>query len=131
MVWGTFCHPYLCPFETILNTRLSSTILDQNVHNISIEGSFDDCQDIVKALFADPHINQTHRLGAVNSISFARILAQIVYYFHSYFSLLRSPGYDKSKSLRYVVPSGNFGDILAGWYVTVHSTFAPWCSVFS
>ena len=83
--------------------------------DISVEGSFDDCQDTVKALFADSQINQTHRLGAVNSISWARILAQIVYYFHSYFSLLRSPDYDPTRDVRFVVPSGNFGDILAGW----------------
>lgn len=94
-----------------------TTILDDNVHNISVEGSFDDCQDIVKALFADSQMNRSYKLGAVNSINWARILAQIVYYFHSYFSLVRSPGYDKSKSLRFVVPSGNFGDILAGWFV--------------
>ena len=99
--------------------RQMTTILDPNVYNLSVEGSFDDCQDIVKALFADPQVNQTHKLGAVNSINWARILAQIVYYIHSYFSLVRSPHYDKSKSLRFVVPSGNFGDILAGWFVTL------------
>ncbi|KAL6716850.1 threonine synthase [Lecanora helva] len=93
-----------------------TTVLDSNVHNVSIEGTFDDCQDIVKALFADAQINRTHKLGAVNSINWARILAQMVYYFYSYFSLLRSPGYDDTKGIRYVVPSGNFGDILAGWF---------------
>ncbi|KDB21462.1 threonine synthase [Trichophyton interdigitale MR816] len=93
-----------------------TTVLDENVHNISIEGSFDDCQDMVKALFADPEINKTHKLAAVNSINWARILAQITYYFHSYFSLIRSPTYVKGKPIRFVVPSGNFGDILAGWF---------------
>lgn len=67
---------------------------------------------MVKALFADPEINKEHQLAAVNSINFARILAQITYYFHSYFSLLRSPTYTEGKPVRFVVPSGNFGDIL-------------------
>lgn len=78
-------------------------------------GSFDDCQDMVKALFADPEINKTHKLAAVNSINWARILAQITYYFHSYFSLIRSPTYVNGKPIRFVVPSGNFGDILVSF----------------
>ena len=78
-------------------------------------GSFDDCQDMVKALFADPEINKTHKLAAVNSINWARILAQITYYFHSYFSLIRSPTYVKDKPIRFIVPSGNFGDILVSF----------------
>ena len=71
----------------------------------------------MKALFGDPEINSTHRLGAVNSINWARILAQIVYYFHSYFSLVRQTG-ESSPSVRFVVPTGNFGDILAGYFAT-------------
>ncbi|KAI1929580.1 threonine synthase [Ophidiomyces ophidiicola] len=93
-----------------------TTVLDENVHNLSVEGSFDDCQDIVKALFADPEINKVHKLAAVNSINWARILAQMTYYFHSYFQLLRSSNYTEGAPFRFVVPSGNFGDILAGWY---------------
>ena len=93
-----------------------TTILDENVHNVSVEGSFDDCQDIVKALFSDPDMNKTHKLGAVNSINWARINAQISYYFQAYFSLVRSKDYDPSKGIRFVVPSGNFGDVLAGWF---------------
>ncbi|PGH01554.1 threonine synthase [Polytolypa hystricis UAMH7299] len=93
-----------------------TTVLDPNVHNLAVEGSFDDCQDMVKALFADPEINSVHKLAAVNSINWARILAQMTYYFHSYFSLLRSPTYEQGKPVRFVVPSGNFGDILAGWF---------------
>ncbi|KAI9376261.1 tryptophan synthase beta subunit-like PLP-dependent enzyme [Aspergillus egyptiacus] len=92
-----------------------TTVLDANVHNLTVEGSFDDCQDIVKALFADPEINSTHNLGAVNSINMSRILAQITYYFYSYFALRRTTGSENSK-VRFVVPSGNFGDILAGWF---------------
>ncbi|KAL8822859.1 MAG: hypothetical protein Q9191_006415 [Dirinaria sp. TL-2023a] len=94
-----------------------TTVTDENVHCLSVDGTFDDCQDFVKALFADPSINKTQRLGAVNSINWARILAQITYYFASYFSLIRSgtfnPAIDK---IRFVVPTGNFGDILAGYF---------------
>ncbi|KAI5283525.1 threonine synthase [Ascosphaera aggregata] len=93
-----------------------TTVLDSNVHNIAVEGSFDDCQDMVKALFADPETNQKYKLAAVNSINWARILAQMTYYVHSYFSLVKSPSYNPSYPLRVVVPSGNFGDIMAGWF---------------
>lgn len=88
-----------------------TTVLDKNVHNLAVEGTFDDCQDIVKALFSHPELSVTHNLGAINSINWARILAQIVYYFSSYFAL-------KSKDPKpsYVVPTGNFGDILAGYF---------------
>ena len=94
-----------------------TTVLDDNVHNLALEGTFDDCQDMVKALFADEHLNKTHKLGAVNSINWARILAQITYYFHAYFDLMRLPSFDASSSkVRFVVPTGNFGDILAGYF---------------
>ena len=74
-------------------------------------------QDFVKALFADPDVNSTHRLAAVNSINWARILAQITYYFASYFTLVRSlPSSDSTPQVRFVVPTGNFGDILAGYF---------------
>ncbi|CED82100.1 Pyridoxalphosphate-dependent enzyme/predicted threonine synthase [Phaffia rhodozyma] len=88
-----------------------TSVLDSNVHCIAVEGTFDDCQDTVKSLFSDPKFNSTHRLGAVNSINWARILAQIVYYFHAYLSLPPS-----SPQVQFVVPTGNFGDILAGYY---------------
>lgn len=68
-------------------------------------------------LFADPELNSTHRLGAVNSINWARILAQITYYFHSYFSLCRQTG-ESDPAVRFVVPTGNFGDVLAGYFAT-------------
>ncbi|KAI2786519.1 Threonine synthase [Penicillium oxalicum] len=93
-----------------------TSVLDANVHNLTVEGSFDDCQDIVKAIFADPDINKTHNIGAINSINWARILAQITYYFYSYLSLTKSPNYKPGTGVRVVVPSGNFGDILAGWF---------------
>ncbi|CAN8104354.1 unnamed protein product [Discula destructiva] len=97
-----------------------TTVLDKNVHNLAVTGTFDDCQDIVKALFADPDINSTLRLGAVNSINWARILAQIVYYFHAYFSLVKDPSssFKLGDKLRFVVPTGNFGDVLAGYFAT-------------
>ncbi|KAI0634273.1 tryptophan synthase beta subunit-like PLP-dependent enzyme [Trametes polyzona] len=95
-----------------------TTVTDANVHNLAVHGTFDDCQDIVKSLFADREFNSTHRLGAVNSINWARILAQTVYYFLSYFHLRRQlPAADRdSAEIQYVVPTGNFGDILAGYY---------------
>jgi threonine synthase len=92
-----------------------TTVLDANVHNLAVEGTFDDCQDTVKALFADPIINKTQNLGAVNSINWARILAQTTYYFHAYFSLARSLKVTDPK-IRFVVPTGNFGDVLAGYF---------------
>ncbi|KAG9302784.1 hypothetical protein G9A89_009561 [Geosiphon pyriformis] len=99
-----------------------TTVLDSNVHNLAIEGTFDDCQNIVKALFNDSPFNNKYHLGAVNSINWARILAQITYYFHSYFQLLdylninlNSPDAEHIQ-LQYIVPTGNFGDILAGYY---------------
>ncbi|CAK3869974.1 Threonine synthase [Lecanosticta acicola] len=94
-----------------------TTVTDTNVHNLAVAGTFDDCQDILKTLFADKEINQTLRLAAVNSINWARILAQITYYFHSYFSLARMTGEEKPIA-RFVVPTGNFGDILAGYFAT-------------
>ena len=93
-----------------------TTVLDANVHNLAVEGTFDDCQDLVKALFADPETNKKHNLAAVNSINWARILAQITYYFHAYFALTESPSWKEGDEIRFVVPTGNFGDILAGYF---------------
>jgi threonine synthase len=92
-----------------------TTVTDANVHNIAVKGTFDDCQDIVKALFGDREFNKKHHLGAVNSINWARILAQTVYYFLSYFHI-RSQLPSPDAEIQYVVPTGNFGDILAGYY---------------
>src|SRR5215471_18853523 len=74
--------------------------------------SFDDCQDIVKSLFGHPEINQKYHLAAVNSINWARILAQMTYYFHAYLPIARLSTFCNDKPLRFVVPSGNFGNIL-------------------
>ncbi|KAF8153208.1 tryptophan synthase beta subunit-like PLP-dependent enzyme [Crassisporium funariophilum] len=96
-----------------------TTVTDANVHNVAVKGTFDDCQDIVKALFADKEFNGKHRLGAVNSINWARILAQTVYYFLSFFHFQAQLPVGTSVDdieVQYVVPTGNFGDILAGYY---------------
>lgn len=95
-----------------------TTVPDANVHNLAIEGTFDDCQNIVKALFNDRETNKTLNLGAVNSINAARILAQIVYYFHAYFQLVKKSGLKIGEKVRMTVPSGNFGNVLAGYFAT-------------
>lgn len=89
-----------------------TTVPDANVHNFAVEGTFDDCQNIVKTLFRDLPFKDAHHLGAVNSINWARVLAQVVYYFYSAFRVLRETG---KKSVRFTVPTGNFGDIFAGY----------------
>ncbi|KAI0267426.1 tryptophan synthase beta subunit-like PLP-dependent enzyme [Gloeopeniophorella convolvens] len=93
-----------------------TTVTDSNVHNIAVKGTFDNCQDIVKTLFADRPFNERHRLGAVNSINWARILAQTVYYFLAYFHVRRQLPHPARAELQFVVPTGNFGDVLAGYY---------------
>lgn len=90
-----------------------TTVPDKNVHNLAVKGTFDDCQDIVKALFGDADTNNSLHLGAVNSINWARILAQIVYYFYSYFQLTKSTSLKVGEPVRFVVPTGNFGNILS------------------
>ena len=89
-----------------------TTVLDSNIHNLAIEGSFDDAQTIVKALFNDKEFKHSYHLGSVNSINWARILAQIVYYFYAWFQVTR----DNSEFVSFAVPTGNFGNVLAGYY---------------
>lgn len=97
-----------------IQERQMTTVPDANVQCIAVEGTFDDCQNIVKAAFQDPEFRDEVRLGAVNSINWARVLAQITYYFWAYF---RITDYDPSiESLSFSVPTGNFGDVLAGYY---------------
>ena len=86
-----------------------TSVLDQNVYNLSVNGNFDDCQNIVKAIFNDNDFKDKYNLGAINSINWARILAQVVYYFYIYFNSVKKLG-DK---LNVVVPTGNFGNIFA------------------
>ena len=83
---------------------------DANIYNIAIRGMFDDCQDIVKAASNDADFKAKYKIGAVNSINWARVAAQIVYYFKGYFEATRS----NDKSVAFAVPSGNFGNICAG-----------------
>jgi len=96
-----------------------TTVLDENIHCVSVDGTFDDCQNIVKELFQKREFNEEVGLGAVNSINWCRILAQIVYYFYGYFRWLESsePGVRKlGDKVTYAIPSGNFGNALAGFY---------------
>jgi threonine synthase len=87
------------------------------VHCINIDGDFDDCQAIVKAAFADAGFRDEVKLGAINSINWARVLAQITYYFYSWLRVTdANPGKAHISKLNYAVPTGNFGDILAGYY---------------
>ena len=81
-----------------------------NIHNLAIEGTFDDCQDLVKAITGDAPFKARFAIGAVNSINWARVAAQIVYYFAGYFAATRS----NAEQVDFAVPSGNFGNILAG-----------------
>ncbi len=90
--------------------RQMTTVLAPNVHNIAIEGSFDDAQAIVKALFNDRAFNGRFTLSAVNSINWARLMAQIVYYFYAAVRL-GAP----DRSVAFSVPTGNFGDVFAGY----------------
>ena len=92
-----------------------TTVPDENIQCISVEGSFDDCQNIVKELFADVEFRSKVGLSAVNSINWARITSQIVYYFYGYFSWLKQTGHAYGTPLPVSVPTGNFGDILAGY----------------
>jgi threonine synthase len=87
------------------------SLTDANIFNIAIEGAFDDCQDVVKAVASDLAFKERHALGAVNSINWARIMAQVVYYFKAYFAATSS----NDEQVSFAVPSGNFGNIFAGY----------------
>ena len=90
--------------------RQMTTILAPNVHNIAIEGSFDDAQAMVKRMFSDKDVNGPLTLSAVNSINWARLMAQVVYYFYA---ALRLGG--PERKVAFSVPTGNFGDVFAGY----------------
>jgi threonine synthase len=87
-----------------------TTVLAPNVHNIAIEGTFDDAQAMVKRMFGDPAVNARFRLSAVNSINWARLMAQVVYYFAAGVQL-GAP----HRAVAFAVPTGNFGDVFAGY----------------
>lgn len=92
-----------------IQERQMTTILDDNVHNIAILGSFDDCQALMKEIFSDLPFKAQYSLAAVNSVNWARVLAQIVYYFSAWFQMGRPERFDVA------VPTGNFGNIFAGY----------------
>ena len=90
--------------------RLMTTVSENNVFNIAVKGNFDDCQNLVKAMFADQSFSNEINMSGVNSINWARIIAQSVYYFYCYFLIE-----DKSEPINFSVPTGNFGDVYAGY----------------
>jgi threonine synthase len=90
--------------------RQMTTVLAPNVHNIAVEGNFDDAQALVKAMFNDPEFSGRFALSAVNSINWARLMAQVVYYFYAAVRL-GAPG----RPVSFAVPTGNFGNVFAGW----------------
>lgn len=90
--------------------RQMTTVLSPNIHNVAIDGTFDDCQRLVKELFADQEFRRSHRLSAVNSINFVRIMAQITYYV---WATLRLDALESG--IGFAIPSGNFGNIYAGY----------------
>jgi threonine synthase len=99
-------HGTMSPFQSAQMYSLQDT----NIFNIAIKGVFDDCQDIVKAVSKDLEFKSLNKIGAVNSINWGRILAQIVYYFKGYFDVTTK----NSEKVDFTVPTGNFGNICAG-----------------
>lgn len=89
-----------------------TTVTDNNVFNLAVEGTFDDAQSIVKEIFGDLDFKERYALGAVNSINWARVLAQVVYYFYAWFQINKETG---AEEIEVSVPTGNFGDIFAGY----------------
>ncbi|HEX2384101.1 MAG TPA: threonine synthase [Acidimicrobiales bacterium] len=88
--------------------RQMTTVEEPNVHNLAVEGTFDDCQDLVKAMFADERFREELQLGAMNSINWGRILAQTPYYVTGQIAV--------GRECTFAVPTGNFGNVLSGWY---------------
>jgi threonine synthase len=96
-----------------LQEKQMTSVLDDNVFNIALDGTFDDCQNIMKSVFRDLDFKNRHALGAINSVNWARVMTQIVYYFSSGLYVMAQTGAEK---VSFSVPTGNFGDILAGWF---------------
>ena len=110
-VFMTSPHGRMSPFQQAQMFSLQ----DANIHNLAIQGVFDDCQDIVKAVSADADFKRRYRIGTVNSINWARLVAQVVYYFSGYFQVTRAwSGQGEAPRVSFAVPSGNFGNICAG-----------------
>ncbi len=101
-------HGRMSPFQQAQMFGLD----EPNIFNIAVKGVFDDCQDIVKAINADADFKAKHHIGAVNSINWARILAQVVYYFKGYFAAKKQ---HPEQPISFTVPSGNFGNVYAGF----------------
>ena len=99
-------HGRMSPFQ---QAQMFS-LMDENIHNIAIEGVFDDCQDIVKNVSNDLAFKRQYKIGTVNSINWARLLAQVVYYFAGYFQATAND----AQQVSFTVPSGNFGNVCAG-----------------
>ena len=89
--------------------KLMSTVSEKNVFNIAIKGNFDDCQNLVKSMFSDKEFSNSINMSGVNSINWARIIAQAVYYFYTYFKIR------DDRPINFSVPTGNFGDVYAGY----------------
>ena len=94
---------------SIVQRKLMSTVKEENVFNLALEGNFDDCQNLVKSMFSDKEFSGSINMSGVNSINWARIIAQAVYYFYTYFLL------KNEKPINFSVPTGNFGDVYAGY----------------
>ncbi|WP_415314960.1 threonine synthase [Candidatus Pelagibacter sp. Uisw_137] len=94
---------------SLVQRKLMSTVKEKNVFNIAIEGNFDDCQNLVKSMFADKEFSNSINMSGVNSINWARIIAQAVYFFYTYFQI------QDKRSMNFSVPTGNFGDVYAGY----------------
>ena len=90
--------------------KFMTTVDSKNVFNIALEGNFDECQKLVKSMFVDKNFSSSIKMSGVNSINWSRIVIQIVYYFFSYFKITK-----EEKKINFVVPTGNFGDIYAGY----------------
>ena len=104
-------HGRMSPFQ---QAQMYS-LLDANIHNLAIEGVFDDCQDIVKAVSGDLEFKRAHRIGTVNSINWARLLAQVVYYVSAWLQATKPvPANAPLPEVSFAVPSGNFGNVCAG-----------------
>ena len=93
-----------------IQRKLMTTVKEKNVFNVALEGNFDDCQNLVKSMFADKKFSSSINMSGVNSINWARIIAQTVYYFYSYFQICKL-----NEKINFSVPTGNFGDVYAGY----------------
>jgi len=105
-VFMTSPHGRMSPFQQAQMFSLQ----DANIHNLAVKGVFDDCQDIVKAVSNDLEFKRKYKIGTVNSINWARLMAQVVYYFAGYFQATKS----NTEKVSFTVPSGNFGNVCAG-----------------